>query len=54
MLLRTSLGLEAAAADVERAVNETIEAGIRTYDIAGDLPAASTDAFGDEVARRIA
>lgn len=53
MLLRTSLGLDEAASSVETAVNETILAGIRTYDIAGDLPPASTDAFGDEVARRI-
>ena len=53
MLLRTSLGLEDAATAVEHAVNETIKAGIRTYDIAGDLPPATTDTVGDEVARRI-
>ncbi len=53
MLLRTSLGLDDAAAAVERAVNETIVAGVRTYDIAGALPAATTEFFGDEVARRV-
>jgi 3-isopropylmalate dehydrogenase len=53
MLLRTSLGLDEAAASVENAVNETILAGIRTYDIAGELSPATTDVFGDEVARRI-
>ncbi len=53
MLLRTSLGLDDAATAVENAVNATIAAGIRTYDIAGDLPTATTDMFGDEVAVRI-
>lgn len=53
MLLRMSLGLDEAAAAVEQAVNDTILAGVRTYDIAGDLPPATTDQFGDEVARRI-
>jgi isocitrate/isopropylmalate dehydrogenase len=38
---------------VENAVNETITAGVRTPDIAGDLPPATTDMFGDEVAARI-
>ncbi|MCO5223625.1 MAG: 3-isopropylmalate dehydrogenase [Thermomicrobiales bacterium] len=53
MLLRSSLGLDDAARDIENAVEATIEAGIRTYDIAGDLTPVSTDAFGDEVAKRI-
>lgn len=53
MLLRTSLGMDEAAAAVEQAVNETILAGVRTPDIAGDLQPASTDRFGDEVANRI-
>ena len=53
MLLRTSLGMEDAAAAVENAVNDTIQAGIRTFDIAGALTPASTDTVGDEIARRI-
>jgi 3-isopropylmalate dehydrogenase len=53
MLLRTSLGLSEAGDAVEQAVDDTIAAGIRTPDIAGDLPPATTDRFGDEVAARI-
>ena len=53
MLLRTSLGMTEAGDAVEQAVNETIAAGVRTPDIAGDLPPATTDMFGDEVAARI-
>jgi 3-isopropylmalate dehydrogenase len=37
MLLRHSLGLETEAADVEKAVDETISAGARTGDIGGKL-----------------
>jgi 3-isopropylmalate dehydrogenase len=54
MLLRTSLGMEDAAAAVERAVSETIEAGFRTPDIAENgIPPVSTADFGDNVAARI-
>ncbi len=53
MLLRTSLGMTEAGDAVESAVNATIGAGVRTPDIAGDLPPATTDMFGDEVAARI-
>jgi 3-isopropylmalate dehydrogenase len=53
MLLRSSLGLSEAGDAVEQAVDDTIAAGIRTPDIAGDLPPATTDRFGDEVAARI-
>jgi 3-isopropylmalate dehydrogenase len=55
MLLRSSLGLDEEAAVVERAVQETIEAGFRTPDVA--LPGravVSTTEVGDEIARRIA
>jgi len=54
LLLRLSLGLEAEAVAVERAVQETIEAGIRTPDIVeAGMTAVTTAAFGDEVASRI-
>jgi 3-isopropylmalate dehydrogenase len=54
MLLRTSLGMEEAAAAVERAVSETLEAGFRTPDVAenGAAP-VSTAEFGESVAARI-
>ena len=51
VVLESTVGSDSSA--VEQAVNDTIQAGIRTYDIAGDLPTATTDMFGDEVARRI-
>jgi 3-isopropylmalate dehydrogenase len=55
MLLRLSLGLEAEAATVERAVHSTIERGIRTPDIAdGSRSAVSTSEFGAAVAAEIA
>jgi 3-isopropylmalate dehydrogenase len=50
MLLRTSLGLDAQADDVERAVAETIDAGIRTFDLGGTT---STVEFGDAVIARL-
>lgn len=50
MLLRTSLGLDAQADDVERAVAETIDAGIRTFDLGGTT---STVEFGDTVVARL-
>ncbi len=50
MLLRTSLGLDAQADDVERAVAETIDAGIRTFDLGGTT---STVEFGDAVVARL-
>ena len=55
MLLRTSLGLEQEARAVEDAVRETVEAGVRTADIAGPgATPASTQAFGTAVAERVA
>ncbi len=54
MLLRLSLGLEEEAKAVERAIQATIEDGIRTPDIANsDRPAVSTREFGIAVAERI-
>jgi 3-isopropylmalate dehydrogenase len=54
LLLRHSLGLPAEAAAVERAVEEVIEQGYRTPDIAApqDTP-LSTQAMGKEIAQRV-
>lgn len=54
MLLRLSLGLEAEAAAVERAVSEAIEAGVRTPDISeAGMEPVTTAAFGEAVAQRV-
>lgn len=54
MMLNYSLAEEEAAAAVEKAVADTLEAGLRTLDIAADPHhALSTVEFGDAVARRI-
>jgi len=50
MLLRHSLGLEAEAAAIEKAVDETISAGCRTADIGGKL---STHQMADEIIARL-
>ena len=50
MLLRHSLGLEAEAAAIERAVEAAIDAGARTRDLGGAL---STEAMGDAVRARL-
>ena len=54
MMLRWSLGLDDAANAVEAAVASAIDDGVRTPDIAlaGATP-VTTEAFGDEVARRV-
>ena len=52
MMLRMSLGLEREAALVERAVFDTIAAGVTTPDLLGGT--ATTSSFGDAVAQRIA
>lgn len=54
MLLRHSLGLEAAASVVESAVDRVLAAGHRTADISGGGPSRSTQAVGDAVAAAIA
>jgi 3-isopropylmalate dehydrogenase len=51
MLLRHSLGLEAEAALIEKAVDETITAGARTADLGGKL---TTTQMADEILKRLA
>jgi 3-isopropylmalate dehydrogenase len=54
LMLRISLGCEDAAAAVERAVVDMLEAGVRTADIAGaGQKAVGTSEMGDAVAERI-
>jgi 3-isopropylmalate dehydrogenase len=54
MMLRWSLGLNDAAAAIERAVSVAIADGVRTADIAGsDAAVVSTAEFGAEVARQV-
>jgi 3-isopropylmalate dehydrogenase len=54
LMLRWSLGLDAAANAIERAVASAIADGIRTPDIIeSGVSAASTAEFGAEVARRV-
>jgi 3-isopropylmalate dehydrogenase len=54
LMLRWSLALSDAASAIERAVADTIAAGVRTPDIIGDArDPVSTMVFGDEVARRV-
>jgi 3-isopropylmalate dehydrogenase len=54
MMLRHSFGLEAAALAIERAVEETIAAGVLTRDIARDpRKAVGTAQMGDAVASRV-
>lgn len=50
LLLRYSLGLNDAADAVERAVNQALEAGYRTADLAGSGSAVGTDAMGSHIA----
>jgi len=52
MMLRMSLGLDHEAMVLERAVLDTITAGITTSDLLGGT--ASTSSFGDAVAQRVA
>lgn len=54
MMLRVSFGLEAQAAAIEEAVERTLDAGARTADIAQGGNVLSTEAFGDEVRRKLA
>jgi 3-isopropylmalate dehydrogenase len=51
MMLRHTLGLEAEAAIIEKAVDETITEGARTADLGGKL---STTQMADEILKRIA
>jgi 3-isopropylmalate dehydrogenase len=53
MALRYSLDLPEAAAAVDQAVDDVLSAGLRTADISGSGPAASTSEMGNAVARAI-
>jgi 3-isopropylmalate dehydrogenase len=54
MALRYSLDLPEAAAAIDQAVEDVLSAGLRTADIAGSGPTASTNEMGNAVARAIA
>ena len=49
MLLRYSLGLEAEAAAVERAIESVLASGLRTADLAAGGPSVSTNAMTDRI-----
>jgi len=53
MALRHSLDLPEPAAAIEAAVDDVLAAGLRTADIAGTGPTASTTEMGDAVARAV-
>ncbi len=53
MMLRYSLGLTEEAAAVERAVEQTLEAGFRTADIGGGASAVGTVEMGDRIVAAI-
>ena len=53
MMLRYSLGMPNVADAVERAVSETIDAGLRTPDISGGGASVSTSEMGSAVAGRM-
>ena len=50
MMLRHSFKLEAEAAAIEKAVDETITAGVRTADLGGKL---TTRQMADEIIKRL-
>ena len=53
MLLRHALGLEDEARAVERAIGQTLAAGLRTVDLAGGGPAVGTDQIAGHIAAAI-
>ncbi|MGL5552993.1 MAG: isocitrate/isopropylmalate family dehydrogenase, partial [Plesiomonas shigelloides] len=53
LMLRYSLGEEAAAQAIELAVTQTLASGIRTADLAGNGPAVSTAEMGSCIAAAI-
>lgn len=53
LLLRMSLGWEAAARGVEAAVARALDDGLRTADIAGAGPSVSTSTMGDAIVSRL-
>lgn len=54
LLLRHSLGLEAEARAIEKAVGRALDEGLRTADVAGGQPAASTAEAGQRIVALIA
>ncbi len=53
LMLRYSLGEEAAAQDIETAVSKALSAGELTADLAGDKQALTTSEMGDKIAEYI-
>ncbi len=53
MMLRFSCGQDAAADSIENAVNQALNAGYRTRDVAGNGKSVTTDEMGDIIARLI-
>lgn len=53
MLLRHSLQLETEAAAIEAAVDQALDEGLRTQDIAAGGPSISTSEMGDQVLQRL-
>ncbi|NLS12371.1 3-isopropylmalate dehydrogenase [Vibrio sp. SM6] len=53
LMLRYSLGEEAAAQDIEAAVSKALAAGELTADLSGNNPALSTSEMGDKIAAYI-
>jgi len=54
MMLRSSFSLEAEAGTIEKAVNDTLETGYRTYDIMEEgKTRVGTREMGDLITRRI-
>jgi len=54
LLLRYSLGADEAADAIEHAINQALEQGYRTADLAGDGKAIGTSEMGDIIARFVA
>ncbi|PVZ88889.1 3-isopropylmalate dehydrogenase [Serratia sp. S1B] len=54
LLLRYSLGADEAADAIERAINQALEQGYRTADLAGAGKAVGTNEMGDIIARLVA
>ncbi|CNL00859.1 3-isopropylmalate dehydrogenase [Yersinia enterocolitica] len=54
LLLRFSLGKDDAADAIERAINQALEQGYRTADLAGDGNAIGTNEMGDIIAKFVA
>ena len=54
MALRHSLGMEIEAEGVEAAVDQVIDSGLRTPDIAAGVPSVSTEEMGSAVAETVA